>query len=57
MQNSAARISFGNWCSERKLIGWEMHEILLREFFSALVVVKLTKMRKKYSKFEKFPDT
>ena len=32
-----------------------MHEILLQEYLLVFAVVKLTKMRKKYSKFENSP--
>ena len=56
MQNSIYRISFGTGCSERQLIDQEMCKILLWGFLSALVVVKLTRMRKKYSRFENFPQ-
>ena len=45
---------FGTGCSEQQLIGWEIHEILLQEFLSVLVAVKLTKLREKYSKFGNF---
>ena len=57
MQNSIYRISFSTGCSEKQLIGWEMCEILLQEVLSVLVIVKLTKISKKYSKFENSPDT
>ena len=43
MRNSIYRISFGTECSEKQIVGWEMHEILPQEFPSVLVVVKLTK--------------
>ena len=43
MRISIHRISFGIECSEKQLVGWVMHEILLQEFPSILVVVKLTK--------------
>ena len=55
MQNSAVRFSSGTWCSGRLIIGWEMHEILQQESLLVLVVVGLTKMRKKYSKFKNSP--
>ena len=55
MQNSAVRIPVGTWRSVKLVIGWEMCKILEREFLSVLVVVKLTKMRKKYSKFKNSP--
>ena len=43
MRNSIYRISFGTECSEKQLVGWEMHGILLQQFPLEIVVVKLTK--------------
>ena len=54
MQNSTVRMSFGTWHSVKMVIGWEMHKILQQESLLVLVVVKLTKMRKKYLKFPRY---
>ena len=52
MQNSAVRISFHIWHSVKLVVGWEMCKILQQESLSLLTIVKLTKMGKRYSKFE-----